>query len=80
MNTEVMLAQLAEVKNHIAHYEIAIARQRQLITELEQANRDPTEARDLLRRAEELQAKLFQEHDRLRDDLAKYADVSGPQH
>jgi hypothetical protein len=80
MDTDLMLAQWAEVKSHLAHYEIAIARQRQLITELEQANRDATEARALLRRAEDLQAKLSQEHDRLQAELAKCADASGPQH
>jgi hypothetical protein len=80
MDCETMLAQLAEVERHIERGEILIVRQQQLISELERTHRDPTEAQTLLRRAEDLQAKLSQERDRLRTDLAKYGDLTGGKH
>jgi hypothetical protein len=80
MDSETMLAQLVEVQRHIERGEILIVRQQALIIQLERSNRDPTEAQTLLRRAEELQAKLSQERDRLRTDLARYDDFTGPKH
>jgi len=60
------LERLELIERRILESQRRIARQRQLIAELEQASWDATE---LLRRLEELQAQHVADRERLRDEL-----------
>jgi len=57
-------------EEHVAAGERSIARQRQVIRELERDGHDSTNAHELLEQFEEIQAMHVQGRDRLVDELA----------
>jgi len=64
---------LAQAERHIALGQHHIARQRELVAQLEQDERDTTEARRLLANFEEIQEMHLVDRNRIRDELARKA-------
>jgi hypothetical protein len=62
---------LALAERHVAEGEHRVARQRELVAELERAEHDVADARGLLSQFEELLAMHVEHRDRLRSELGE---------
>jgi hypothetical protein len=69
MDRNMLRRRLAVAEAHIAGGERSLARQRNLVEELESSGRDSEDARRLLRIFEQLQAAHIADRDRLRREL-----------
>jgi hypothetical protein len=71
MDRATVTAHLAQAERHVALGEQHIARQREIVSELEDGSHDAVQARRLLAQFEELQALHIADRDRLRRELAE---------
>lgn len=73
MDRTVILEHLAQARRHVVQGERHIARQREIVAELERKGQDALAARDLLDSFEALQVLHIADRDRLEEELAKPA-------
>jgi hypothetical protein len=76
MDRAMIVAHLAQAKEHVASGERQIARQREIVAEMERDGHYAVakSARDLLRKFEELQVEHVSHRDRLLKELAKISN------
>ena len=71
MDDTTILDEIAQAEVQVAVHEEILTRQRQIIEMLGHRGHDATEATELLRTFQEVQAARFADLDRLRADLAR---------
>jgi hypothetical protein len=71
MDREMLKRHLAEAEEHIATDDKNIARQREVIAQLERDGRDTVSARSFLQEFEQLQARHIAERERLLRELSE---------